>query len=129
MACTLTLTRLGPSLVSNSVSAAISLSSSLSMRSASRRGVSRRKYLRDAPPQKMPRGSAKKFLRRRADHHGARIAREQEQAIFKPRHHRVHILPHGAENFVHATQLLTNLRNLPAHESEFVGALGDALGV
>ena len=77
----------------------------------------------------MPRGSAKKFLRRRADHHGARIAREQEQAIFKPRHHRVHILPHGAENFVHATQLLTNLRNLPAHESEFVGALGDALGV
>src|SRR5258705_3088 len=38
MACTLTLTRLGPSLVSNSVSAAISLSSSLSMRSASGRG-------------------------------------------------------------------------------------------
>ena len=81
-----------------------------------------RKDFRHAPPQKVSRGSAQEFFRRRADHHGARIPREQQQAVLKPSHHRIHIFAHGAEDFMHAAQLLPDLRNLPAHQSEFVPA-------
>src|SRR5882724_5438840 len=61
MACTLTLTRLGPSLVSNSVSAAISLSSSLSMRSASRRGCPGGNISVTRRPRKCPAGAPRNF--------------------------------------------------------------------
>src|ERR1700730_1853003 len=92
-------------------------------------GVSWRKNLGDASSQKMPRGSAKKLFCRRADHHGARVSREEQQAVFKTCHDRVHVFPHGAENLVNAAQLLADLSNLPTHKSEFVAALGDAFRV
>src|SRR5207245_8081713 len=34
----------------------------------------------------------------------------------------IHVFAHGAEDFVYAAQLLADLRNFPAHESQFVPA-------
>ena len=73
-------------------------------------------------PKKLPRRRAQKFLRRGADHHGARVAREQKQAVFQAGHHGVHVFAHGAENFMHAAQLLADLRDLPADLAQFVAA-------
>ena len=61
MACTLTPTRLRPSLVSNSVSAATSLSSSLSMRSAPHRGCPAGKISVTRRPKKCPAGAPRNF--------------------------------------------------------------------
>src|SRR5258708_7835489 len=89
MACTLTLTRFGPSLVSNSVSAATSLSSSLSMCSASRRGGPGGNISVTRRPRKCPVGArrnfspaAEKFLRAPAGHFLGRRVTE----IFPPGH-------------------------------------------
>src|SRR5882757_1349842 len=69
-------------------------------------------------------GRAEKFFGRRADHYGAGIAGEQEQAIFEPGHHGIHVLAQSAEDFVDAAKLLPDLRNFSAHLAEFVAAAG-----
>src|SRR6266478_1871610 len=82
-----------------------------------------------APTQKVPGGRAEKFLRRRADHHGARIAGEEQQAVLQPGHYRIHVLAQGAEDFVDAAQLLPDLRNFSAHLPKLIGTAGKCLGV
>src|SRR5713101_5021888 len=72
----------------------------------------------------MSSGRPEKFLSRGADHYGAGIAGEQEQAVFQPGHHGIHVLSQGAEDFVDAAKLLPNLRNFSADLAEFVTAAG-----
>src|ERR1700720_2535345 len=81
-----------------------------------------RKYLGHSPSQKLSRRRAKKFLRRWADHDRTAVARKQQQSIFQPSHHGVHVFAHGAENFMYAAQLLANLRDFPADLAELVAA-------
>src|SRR5712671_5014065 len=72
----------------------------------------------------MSSGRAEKFLGGRTDHHGSSIAGEQEQAVFEPGHHGIHVLAQGAEDFVDAAKLLSYLRDFPPYLSEFVTAAG-----
>src|ERR1700720_646365 len=84
--------------------------------------VPQRKNFIYATAQKVPSRSAKKFLRSRADHHGARVTCEQQQPILQAGHYRIHVFAQSAENFVDAAKLLPDLRNFSANLSEFVGA-------
>src|SRR6267154_3862953 len=72
----------------------------------------------------MSSGRAEKFLGGRANHYGTSIAGEQEQAIFQPGHHGIHVLAQSAEDFVDAAKLLPDLRNFAPHLAEFVAAAG-----
>src|SRR6266566_78090 len=65
---------------------------------------------------------AQKFLGGGTDHHRARIPREQKQAVFQSGHDGVHVFAHGAENFVHAAELLPDLGDFAAHQTKFVAA-------
>src|SRR5882757_287795 len=72
----------------------------------------------------MSSGRAEKLFGRGADHYGAGIAGEEEQAIFQPGHHGIHVLSQSAEDFVDAAKLLPDLRNFAPHLAEFVTAAG-----
>src|SRR5712691_5633135 len=84
------------------------------------------KNFRHASSQKLSGGSPQEFLRSRADHYGSRVPREQQQSVFEPGHDGVHVFPHGAEDFMHPPQLLSDLGNLPAHQAQFIAASSDA---
>src|SRR5438105_2801928 len=85
-----------------------------------------RENFRYSPAQKLASRSAEEFFRRGTHHHGARIAREQKQAILQTRHYRIQVFAHGAEDFMHAAQLLAYLRNLAANQAEFIGTTAKA---
>src|SRR5882762_1128489 len=72
----------------------------------------------------MSSGRTEKFFGRRAHHHGAGIAGEQEQAVLQAGHYGIHVLSQGAEDFVDSAKLLPDLRNFSAHLAEFVTATG-----
>src|SRR5882762_3174136 len=72
----------------------------------------------------MSSGRTEKFFGRRAYHHGAGIAGEQEQAVLQAGHYGIHVLAQSAEDFVDAAKLLPDLSNFSAHLAEFVAAAG-----
>src|SRR6266481_9074957 len=80
------------------------------------------KNFRHAPSKKLSGGSAQEFLRSRADHYGPRIPREQQQSVFEPGHDGIHVFPHGAEDFMHPAQLLSDFGDLTAYQPQFIAA-------
>src|SRR5579885_1445462 len=82
--------------------------------------MARGKDLVHAPSHEMRCRRAEKFFRGGTHHHGARVSREQQQPVFQSGHHRVQVVPQGAENFVHPAEVFPNLRDLLADQPEFV---------
>src|SRR5579871_5272912 len=88
--------------------------------------MSDRENVVDTFSEERARGSAEEFFRRRTDHDSARFTGKEEEAIFHACHDGIHVFAHGAEDFVHAAQLLPDLGDLAADRAEFVGAGDEA---
>jgi len=113
MAWTLTPTRRVPSLVSSSVSAAVSLNRRLQGEEPAATGGHLEKYRLHVFPKNVL-TARREISPRRTNHHGSRIAREEKQTIFETSHYGIQIFAHRAENLVHTAQLLSNLRDFLA---------------
>src|ERR1700733_3712367 len=64
-----------------------------------------------------------KFLDCGANHDGAAVASEQEEAVFETAEHLVKIFAKGAKDGPDSAQLLADFADLGAHLSVLVGAL------
>ena len=68
-------------------------------------------------------GRAQEIFHRGTDHHGAAVAREQQQPVFQAAENLVQILAQGTEDFAHSAQLQSDLADFGAHLPEFIAAL------
>jgi len=111
MACTLTLMPFRPLARLSSVSAATSLSSSLSMCSGSCNGCRAEKFPSRAVLE-IVRRSTQEFLRCRADHYGPRIPRESSNPSSSPAMTEFMFSRMVLNIFMHPAQCVSDLSNL-----------------
>ena len=86
-------------------------------------GMARRKNLACGVAEQLVGGRTEKILHCGTDHHGAAIAREQQQPVFQTTEDLVEVFAQSAENLAHAAQLQSDLADLGADLAEFVAAL------
>ncbi len=85
--------------------------------------VARRKNLARFAAQQLISGRAEEIFHRGADHHGAAIAREQQQAVFQAAENLVQIFSQRTEDFAHPAQLQSDLADFGAHLPELIATL------